>query len=82
MTSTFPENSVVDDCVHRATDIEPFVVDIDFDAIPDPKRKKDLLNLPTSFKLSKEQVQKVIDAGGELLKADPEYKALLDGLQH
>jgi hypothetical protein len=64
-----------------ATNIEPFVVDIDFDAIPDPERRRDFLTMPTSFKLDKDQVQKIIDVGGELLEADPEYKALIEGLR-
>jgi predicted acylesterase/phospholipase RssA len=63
-------------------DIDPYVIDIDFDALPDPSRRDYFLALPTSFKLSKEQVQKVIDVGGELLEADPEYKELLDSLRH
>ncbi|HVO49192.1 MAG TPA: patatin-like phospholipase family protein [Steroidobacteraceae bacterium] len=63
-------------------DLEPFVVDIDFDAVPDPERRRYFHSLPTSFALSKEQVQKVIDMAGELLEADPEYQALLQSLRN
>ena len=38
------------------------------------------LDLPTSFKLSKEQVAKLIAIGPKLLKAAPQYQCLLEVL--
>ena len=35
------------------------------------------LNLPTSFKLSKEQVAKLVGIGPRLLQAAPQYQCLL-----
>ncbi|MBI4914095.1 MAG: patatin-like phospholipase family protein [Acidobacteria bacterium] len=60
-----------------ASEVEPFVVNIDFAAIKDPERRRYFLGLPTSFKLSREQVEKLISVGGELLAADPEFQELM-----
>lgn len=39
------------------------------------------LNLPTSFKLSKEQVAKLVAIGPKLLEAAPQYQCLLRVLE-
>ena len=62
-----------------AADIDPYVIEINFEAasqIPgeDPRY---YLDLPTSFKLSKEQVAKLIAIGPKLLQAAPQYQCLL-----
>ena len=62
-----------------AADIDPYVIEINFEAaaqIPgeDPRY---YLNLPTSFKLSKEQVAKLIAIGPKLLQAAPQYQCML-----
>lgn len=58
-------------------DVEPYVIDIDFAAIKDPEQRRYFLGLPTSFKLSHDQVEKLVSIGGELLAADPEFKELM-----
>ena len=63
-----------------AVDIEPYVIEINFEAIPDAERRRRFLRLPTSFVLSVEQVESVIRIGPELLDAQPEWRALLESL--
>jgi len=62
-----------------AADIDPYVVEINFEAVSqipgeDPQY---YLDLPTSFKLSKQQVEKLVAIGPKLLKASPQFKCLL-----
>jgi len=64
-------------------EIDPYVVEINFkaaDQIPgeDPRY---YLNLPTTFKLKKEQVAKLITIGPKLLRASPMYQCLLEVLE-
>jgi len=65
-----------------AAEIDPYVVEINFEAaaqIPgeDPRY---YLNLPTSFRLSKEQVERLIDLGPKLMRASPQYQCLIEVL--
>jgi NTE family protein len=65
-----------------AVDIDPYVIEINFEAagqIPgeDPRY---YLDLPTSFKLSEEQVAKLIAVGPKLLKTAPQYQCLIEVL--
>jgi len=62
-------------------EIEPIFIDLSFEAFRDPALRKELLNLPTSFTLSKEAVNNVIRAGGELLENSPAFQALKNDLQ-
>jgi hypothetical protein len=64
-----------------ANDIQPYIVEVDFKALPDPERRKYFLSLPTNFRLPRSDVQKLVDVGGELLQADPEFEQLLKDLQ-
>jgi NTE family protein len=62
-----------------AAGIDPYVIEINFEAasqIPgeDPRY---YLDLPTSFKLSKKQVAKLVAIGPKLLQAAPQYQCLL-----
>ena len=54
-----------------------YVVDLAFDNLADPQQRDYFNNLPTSFKLSKEQVDKLIDLGGKLLGEHPEFKKFI-----
>lgn len=65
-----------------AVDIDPYVIEINFEAVnqipgEDPQY---YLDLPTSFKLSKVQVEKIIGIGPKLLEAAPQYGCLLQVL--
>ena len=63
----------------------PTMIDVSFEALneatPDEKaRKQYFLELPTNFKLSKEQVNNLINIGPELLDLSPDFRALLESL--
>jgi len=60
--------------------VEPYFILLDFDGIQDPERRSVLNQIPTSFGLSDEQVDLLIDAGGELLRTNHEYQRLLNDL--
>ncbi|NOU13942.1 MAG: patatin-like phospholipase family protein [Methylococcaceae bacterium] len=60
--------------------IDPVVIDLNFENIQDPMRRKQLLSLPTSFSLSEEAVKQLIDAGALLLDTSPEFQLLLKDL--
>ena len=62
-----------------AADIDPYLIEINFEAAnqitgEDPH---DYLDLPTSFKLSQEQVAKLVAIGPKLLQTSPQYQCLL-----
>jgi len=63
-----------------ASEIEPYVVEINFEAIADPARRAWFWHLPTSFNLTPEQVNALLAVGPELLGAAPEFKELLESL--
>ncbi|MEP6957671.1 MAG: patatin-like phospholipase family protein [Nitrospirota bacterium] len=50
-----------------SAEIDPYVIEVDFDAISDPDKRNYFLSLPTSFALEKDQVQALIEVGPQLL---------------
>ena len=61
-------------------DITFDAIDVSFDAIADPKERSYFMNLPTSFVLSDEQVDKLRVLGGQLLRESPAFKSLLTAI--
>jgi NTE family protein len=61
--------------------IEPVFIDLSFETLPNQQLRNELLNLPTSFSLSKTAVDKVIRAAGELLDNSEAFKNLKKELQ-
>ena len=53
-------------------------IDVSFDAIEDPEEQRYFMNLPTSFVLSAEEVDRLRALGGRLLRESPGYRDLLD----
>ncbi len=53
------------------------VLDVSFDAIRDPKERADFLNLPTSFVLPPEDVDRLRDVAGRLLRQSADYESLV-----
>jgi NTE family protein len=53
------------------------VVDVSFDAIPDPEQRDYFMNLPTSFVLPDEAVDRLRDMAGRLLRRSPDYQHVL-----
>jgi NTE family protein len=60
--------------------IEFYAIDINFDAIADPVEKRYFRNLPTSFVLTDEQVDRLREMAGRLLRQSPDYQRLLRDL--
>ena len=56
------------------------VLDVSFDAIPDPKERAYFMNLPTSFVLPAEDVDKLREVAGQLLRQSSEYESLVRDL--
>ena len=63
------------------TPIESYFIRLNFSAINDPQRRAFFNNVPTSFDLTDEQVDRLIEVGGELLRENPEYRRLLADLK-
>jgi NTE family protein len=57
-------------------EIEPVFIDLSFEAVPEPGLRRELLTMPTSFSLNKDDVDKVIRAGEELLESAPAFQSL------
>ena len=53
------------------------VLDVSFDAIPDPKEREYFMNLPTSFVLKPEEVDRLREVAGQLLRQSPEYETIV-----
>ena len=56
------------------------VLDVSFDAIPDPEERAYFMNLPTSFVLKPEEVDRLRDVAGRLLRGSAEYEAVVGAL--
>jgi NTE family protein len=56
------------------------VLDVSFDAIPDPKERAYFMNLPTSFVLPAEDVDKLREIASQLLRQSTEYESLVQDL--
>jgi len=59
----------------------PYVIEISFEAIPDPKVREAFYGMSTSFHLPAEQVQALISMGCELLKKDPTFRCMLEDIE-
>jgi hypothetical protein len=58
----------------RASSFQP----ASFDAIEDPQEQRYFMNLPTSFVLSAEEVDRLRALGGRLLRESPSYRELIE----
>ena len=57
--------------------MEFFPIEVSFDAIKEPGEQRYFMDLPTSFSLSAEQVDRLRETGGRLLRESPEFRRLL-----
>ena len=57
--------------------VTPYFVQLGFGDIEQPEARRFFNQIPTSFKLSEEQVDRLIEAGHELLRNNPDYQRLL-----
>ena len=56
------------------------VMDVSFDAIIDPEERAFFMNLPTSFVLDDEEVDRLREMGGRLLRQSPVYQEIVANL--
>jgi NTE family protein len=52
-------------------------MDVSFDAIKDPQERDRLMNIPTSFVLPAEDLDRLREIGGRLLRESVDYQELL-----
>ena len=53
------------------------VIDLSFDGLSEPSEKAFFNGLPTSFSLTGEQVEKLIEVGGRLLEENPDFREFM-----
>jgi NTE family protein len=61
--------------------VTPYFIHLSFEDIKDPVQRKFFNKVPTSFRLTGEQVDRLIEAGGQLLHDNPEFRRLLADLR-
>ncbi len=62
-------------------DIKFYLIEVKFDALKDEDERTYFKQLPTSFKLSEEQVDKLKEAAHRILRDSPDFRRFLDDLQ-
>ena len=60
--------------------VTPYFVQLGFDDLESPEARQYFNRVPTSFNLSEKQVDRLIEAGRELLRNNPDYQRLLADL--
>jgi NTE family protein len=60
--------------------VKVYFIRIGFGDIPDPKRRRLFNQIPTSFSLTNDQVDALLEAGGELLRNNVEFRRLMADL--
>ena len=53
---------------------------MNFDSLPDRKEREYFNNIPTTFSLPEEQVDRLRDVAGRLLYSNKEFRKLLDDI--
>jgi NTE family protein len=61
--------------------VDVHVLEVSFDRIVDPERRRQFQDLPTSFVLPDEDVDRLRAVAGELMRQSPAYRALLESYQ-
>ena len=56
------------------------MLNVSFDAIPDPEERAYFMNLPTSFLLPAEAVDRVRDVAGRVLRQSANYESVVHDL--
>ena len=57
--------------------IDLITLDISFDAIADPKERDSFMNLPTSFVLPAEDVDRLREVAGRLMRESPDFQSVV-----
>ncbi|MEN8129632.1 MAG: patatin-like phospholipase family protein [Pseudomonadota bacterium] len=53
------------------------VVDVSFDEIPDPAERAYFMELPTSFVLPEEDIDRLVEVAGQLMRQSAEYESIV-----
>ena len=61
-------------------EIKPYFIEVSFEQVAQPQLKLFLNKIPTTFRLTEDQVETLIQSARDLLRADPEYQELLADL--
>ncbi len=64
----------------RGRRVETHLVEVAFDHLPDPEERRYFNELPTSFDLEDEEVDRLIEAGRRLVRASPAFARLVEEL--
>ena len=59
------------------TDVETYVIEVSFESIRDPEERNFFENLPTSFRLADDEVERLEEAGARLLRKSTEFQRFL-----
>jgi NTE family protein len=59
----------------------PYVIELSFEAIPDPRVRQEFYGIGTNFDLPSYQVKALINMGCVLLKNDPTFRCMLEDLE-
>jgi NTE family protein len=62
----------------RTPNVRLYAIDVSFEALADPAEREYLNNLPTSFVLPPEAVDRLRAAAGRIVRDSPDFKRLLD----
>jgi NTE family protein len=62
----------------RSPDVRLYAIDVSFAALQDPAEREYLNNLPTSFSLPPEAIDRLRAAAGKIVRESPDFKRLLD----
>lgn len=65
-----------------ATDAEIHVIPVNLRDAPDEVARRRLLQVPTAFSITSDEVTDLIDAGGSVLRHSPEFRTLVRSLPH
>jgi NTE family protein len=55
------------------------VIDVSFEAVPDPELRTYLQNLPTSFALSGEDIDRLRNSAAQVLRDSPAFRSFIEG---
>jgi len=64
----------------RVLNVTLHVLDVSFDAIPDPKERASFMDLPTSFALPAEDIDRLREVAGILLRQSSDYDTIVGEL--
>ena len=64
-----------------ARDAQIHIVQVNLRDAPDEAARRRLLQVPTAFSVSAQEVDALIEAGGTVLRASPDFRQLMDSLE-